>query len=90
MKLIDFGISKTIQADKTSITCDQVVGTFNYMSPEAIVDLNSGSGARNIKVSGSPAHRTSTFSIFAEIDKIGENPNNISWGRKMICCDDNE
>jgi serine/threonine-protein kinase TTK/MPS1 len=52
VKLIDFGISKTIQADRTSVTCDQIVGTFNYMSPEAVMDLNSGSdnGVRHIKV----------------------------------------
>jgi len=42
LKLIDFGIAKTIQPDKTSVTCDQIVGTFNYMSPEAISDLNGG------------------------------------------------
>jgi len=43
VKLIDFGIAKTIQPDRTSITCDQIVGTFNYMSPEAISDFNGGS-----------------------------------------------
>jgi len=42
VKLIDFGIAKTIQPDRTSITCDQIVGTFSYMSPEAISDLNGG------------------------------------------------
>jgi len=55
VKLIDFGIAKTIQPDRTSITCDQIVGTFNYMSPEAISDLNGGadlfgSSKPNIKV----------------------------------------
>jgi len=42
VKLIDFGIAKAIQPDRTSITCDQIVGTFSYMSPEAISDLNGG------------------------------------------------
>jgi len=56
VKLIDFGIAKTIQADRTSITCDQIVGTYNYMSPEAICDLNGGAdlffnSKPNIKVS---------------------------------------
>jgi len=56
VKLIDFGIAKTIQPDKTSITCDQIVGTFSYMSPEAIRDLNGGvdlfdNNKPNIKVS---------------------------------------
>jgi len=55
VKLIDFGIAKTIQPDRTSITCDQIVGTFNYMSPEAISDLSGGadlfgSSKPNIKV----------------------------------------
>jgi len=55
VKLIDFGIAKTIQPDRTSITCDQIVGTFSYMSPEAISDLNGGAdlhgnGKPNIKV----------------------------------------
>jgi len=42
VKLIDFGIAKAINPDRTSITCDQIVGTFNYMSPEAISDMNGG------------------------------------------------
>ena len=57
VKLIDFGIAKTIQPDRTSVTCDQIVGTFSYMSPEAIIDLNGGVGLfgnskANIKVLG--------------------------------------
>ena len=40
LKLIDFGIASSIQSDKTSITIDNQVGTFNYMSPESIQDLN--------------------------------------------------
>lgn len=44
VKLIDFGIAKTVLPDCTSIVCDEIVGTFNYMSPEAITDLNGGRG----------------------------------------------
>ena len=36
LKLIDFGIAKAIQQDKTSIITDCQVGTLNYMSPETI------------------------------------------------------
>lgn len=52
VKLIDFGIAKAIQSDRTSVTCDQIVGTFSYMSPEAINDLNGGvdNSTPNIKV----------------------------------------
>ena len=38
LKLIDFGIATSIQSDKTSITIDNQMGTFNYMSPESIQD----------------------------------------------------
>lgn len=41
LKLIDFGIAKTIQNDTTNIHRDQQVGTINYMSPEAIIDTNA-------------------------------------------------
>ena len=41
VKLIDFGIAKTISADRTSATCEQQVGTLNYMSPEALQDTQT-------------------------------------------------
>ena len=37
LKLIDFGIAKSIQQDMTSVTTDQQVGTLNFMSPEALM-----------------------------------------------------
>merc|ERR1712098_138563 len=40
LKLIDFGIASAVQSDKTSVTIDNQMGTFNYMSPESIQDLN--------------------------------------------------
>lgn len=36
LKLIDFGIAKTIEADTTNIERTKQVGTLNYMSPEAL------------------------------------------------------
>ncbi|CAM1154309.1 TTK (predicted) [Pycnogonum litorale] len=38
LKLIDFGIASSIQNDTTSVYKQTVVGTCNYMSPEAIKD----------------------------------------------------
>ena len=36
LKIIDFGIASKISDDKTHVTKDNTMGTFNYMSPEAI------------------------------------------------------
>ncbi|XP_071137329.1 dual specificity protein kinase TTK-like isoform X1 [Mytilus edulis] len=38
LKLIDFGIAKSVQPDKTSVLTEMQVGTLNYMSPESIAD----------------------------------------------------
>ena len=40
LKLIDFGISNTIQDHTVNVHRDQHIGTPNYMSPEALVDSN--------------------------------------------------
>ena len=39
LKLIDFGISKPIGNNTTNITRDIHIGTINYMSPEAILEI---------------------------------------------------
>ena len=37
LKLIDFGIARSIQPDRTSVTnAEEVAGTMNYMSPETL------------------------------------------------------
>ena len=36
LKLIDFGIASAVGDDKTHVTKDNLIGTFNFMSPEAI------------------------------------------------------
>ena len=51
LKLIDFGISKTIQNDTTNVVRENQVGTVNYMSPEALRESANTSTARGrIKV----------------------------------------
>jgi len=57
LKLIDFGIASAVKSDQTSIVKDTQMGTFNFMSPEAIQDLSGpqfdGEGNRKpmIKIS---------------------------------------
>ena len=48
LKLIDFGIAKEIANDTVNIVRDTQVGTINFMSPEAIVGQNGGSGVLKI------------------------------------------
>ena len=53
LKLIDFGIAKALQQDKTSVVLETPVGTLNYMSPEAIMDNcgdSQGEGKKKYKV----------------------------------------
>ena len=48
LKLIDFGISNAIADDTVNVHREQHIGTPNYMSPEALVDSNAGSGHPSI------------------------------------------
>nr|CAB3267352.1 dual specificity protein kinase TTK-like [Phallusia mammillata] len=54
LKLIDFGIANSIQSDVTSVFKDTMVGTLNYMAPEAIVDMSSGGDGNDLKFKISP------------------------------------
>ena len=48
--MIDFGISKKVLPDHTSVTSDQIMGTYNYMSPEAFTNLSSEPDGSEIKI----------------------------------------
>jgi serine/threonine protein kinase len=50
LKLIDFGIAKTIQSNTTNIVRDDPIGTINYIAPEALIDVHQGDGAPQMKV----------------------------------------
>ncbi len=57
LKLIDFGIASAVVGDNTHITKDNLMGTFNFMSPEAIQDQNNGGsqkGSRGDQDEGKP------------------------------------
>lgn len=43
LKLIDFGIASNMAVDSTSIIKFSQAGTFNYISPEALTDISTGS-----------------------------------------------
>ncbi|KAK7071215.1 hypothetical protein SK128_001672 [Halocaridina rubra] len=48
VKLIDFGIASSIQQDMTSVIKDSQAGTFNYMSPESLMDVKTGPLVNNL------------------------------------------
>ena len=51
LKLIDFGIASSMNADMTSVVKNCPIGTLNYISPEALMDIggNSDSPTQNVK-----------------------------------------
>ncbi|XP_003490891.1 dual specificity protein kinase TTK [Bombus impatiens] len=51
LKLIDFGIASSMNADMTSVVKNCPIGTLNYISPEALMDIggNSDSPSQNVK-----------------------------------------
>lgn len=50
LKLIDFGIAKAIQSDTTNIMRENQIGTINYISPEALIDVNEDPNKQCIKL----------------------------------------
>ncbi|KAI8973690.1 kinase-like domain-containing protein [Mycotypha africana] len=55
LKLIDFGIAKKIEDDTLHIHRDNQVGTINYMSPEALIEVNESFSQRILIKQGKPS-----------------------------------
>ncbi|KYN14118.1 PREDICTED: probable serine/threonine-protein kinase mps1 [Trachymyrmex cornetzi] len=51
LKLIDFGIASNLNSDMTSVVKNNTIGTLNYISPEALMDIsgNGDSPTHNVK-----------------------------------------
>ncbi|XP_046650978.1 dual specificity protein kinase Ttk-like [Daphnia pulicaria] len=69
LKLIDFGIATSIQADMTSIMKDSQCGTYNYMAPEAIKSATPSGTSQEYKNPPFSKFRDTIEKISAIVDE---------------------
>ncbi|XP_014203423.1 serine/threonine-protein kinase pakF [Copidosoma floridanum] len=64
LKLIDFGIASSMNPDMTSVLKNCSIGTLNFVSPEALMDVNAGgSDSPNQNVKYKISYRSDVWSL---------------------------
>jgi serine/threonine-protein kinase TTK/MPS1 len=74
LKLIDFGIAKAIQSDDTTnIYRESHIGTLNYMSPEAILDTETGTNGPRMRIGRVSKSKHSSTPFCSDMDHFHQN-----------------
>ncbi|XP_011863190.1 PREDICTED: serine/threonine-protein kinase MPS1 isoform X2 [Vollenhovia emeryi] len=63
LKLIDFGIASSINSDMTSVVKNNPIGTLNYISPEALMDIGGSSDSPTHSVKYKISFKSDVWSL---------------------------
>nr|KAF7399852.1 hypothetical protein H0235_015589 [Vespula pensylvanica] len=63
LKLIDFGIASNMNADMTSVVKNCPIGTLNYISPEAVMDIGGNGDSPNHNVKYKISYKSDVWSL---------------------------
>ncbi|KAI4488027.1 hypothetical protein M0804_004875 [Polistes exclamans] len=63
LKLIDFGIASSMNADMTSVVKSCPIGTLNYISPEALMDTGGNGDSPNHNVKYKISYKSDVWSL---------------------------